>query len=226
MYEWSIIIILLLFFAWYVTIKNYPRLTNFYNDNKKILVTDDIDTLLSTCKNGDLLFFSGNTFGEKSIKLYSRSYVSHVCIIFLDKDIFSEKIIPYVWESDLGCNYKDGPRVMRLVDKLSRTKCERVCIWKKYLGPSIYTTAILNVIPKYVDMDIDIHMLYWLFSSCPNSFAYKMFKKDDMIFCSELVASTLIDLDILETKNIPSWFSPQKLLELDKKYGINRYVKF
>lgn len=227
-----IVIFILIIFWWYFSIIYCPTLVSISNHHHFELK----DKLLTQSKNGDLVFFSGNTFGESSIKYYTKSIVSHVALIFWDTDIFSNNLIPYIWESDLGQDYKDGPRIMRLIDKLDRYKGDKICIWKRYFGPPITTSAILSIVPKYVDMDINVNMIYWLYSSKPESATFKFFKPSDCIYCSELIASTFIDIGIFDTSHHPSYYTPQYFLDLSKYvnnnngleiyYGICRFIKF
>lgn len=215
MYIFVIIILLVC-----VTLIYYSRLSLDDYIGPKI----ERDILLSSCSNGDLVFFYGHSFGEKMIQNVTGSYINHVAMIFFDRDIFTENIIPYIWESDVGYNYRDGPRVMRLIDKLNRYK-QKFCIWKRYLGPPIYTDQLLNIIPRYINHGIDTEMLYWLFSNDPNSIGYKLTKKSNTMFCSELIAATLQDLEIINRDASPSSYSPQKLYNDINLYGMSRIVR-
>jgi hypothetical protein len=103
--------------------------------------------LLDEVENGDLLFFTGETYGEKAIRWYSGSNFSHICMVFRDNENGSS--VSFVWEADVGQRYKEGPRVMRLKEKLERWKGVKICALKKMIGKRPSTLDILKVVERY-----------------------------------------------------------------------------
>ena len=79
-------------------------------------VVDEAARVLAEADTGDLIFFSGTSFGERSIKLYSRSVWTHVGIVFRDPDGDSSSKL-FLAEADVGQRKKDGPRVILLSEK-------------------------------------------------------------------------------------------------------------
>jgi hypothetical protein len=180
--------------------------------------------LLNEANNGDLLFFAGDTYGEKTIRWYTRSYFNHVAIVFrdIDWDASPPTLIAFIAEADLGQGYKEGVRVMRLADKLKRWKGEKIGGFKRLMSvnrPS--TNDILLTIEKYLAYGMDRSMMCWLFSSYPQSIFYKYFKPEKSFFCSEFVATILCKLGIQKTKNADA-FTPEDFfsdsIELEKEY--------
>lgn len=182
----------------------------------------NVEDILNNSKNGDLLFLSGSTHGEKAIRWYHSSQWSHCSFIFRDVDENTGKDIAYIFESDLGQGSKDGPRVMRLKDKLDRWKGENIIAWKKYNG-DIKTYDILKIATFYHinNYDFDNKMYSWFFSSNPNSFFYKYVKDEKKVFCSELVADVLQKLGIISKDHTPSWYTPKDIFEYPFKYPKN-----
>ena len=41
-------------------------------------------------------------------------------MVFKDYDAESGELIPFIWECDMGQNYRDGARVMKLSEKLKK----------------------------------------------------------------------------------------------------------
>lgn len=211
MFVKTILFITIVFITWFVIIFCFsPKI-----GNKK---TINISELLNTVENGDLIYFSGNTFPEKAIKIYTGSPYSHVAFIFKDFNKKKNKLVPYIWEADVGGKHRGGPRIMKLKTKLnhpgkSREQIIMVKVLDKKFKPK--TQDILSIIPKYVDKKMDDNMTCWLFSNFPNSYLFKLTHDDTKIFCSELVANTLIDLKLIDNNEHPSSFSPKKLTNLN-----------
>jgi len=176
---------------------------------------------LENLGNGDLLFLSGGTFSEKVIKFYHKSFYSHVAFIFEDSrgvENPTKENTLFVWESDLGQNVKDGPRIMRLVDKLKRWKGDKIGMIRKYNGVRPTTIDIMNIAKLNLEKGMDASMISWFFSNYPDSYIFKFLKGDNM-FCTELVADTLQKLDIMESDRHPSSYTPNDLCRLVPKKG-------
>jgi hypothetical protein len=210
-----------------------PNLEKFILKSNPELVS--IENILENSKTGDLLFFAGYTFAERSIRRYHNSYYNHCCLIFRDLDEHG-KDIPYIFESDLGQGYREGPRVMKLVDKLARWKGMPYVCWRKYIPPNhdekLRPTGedVRNIAQNYIKYDFDKSMVGWLFSKYPDSRLYKYFKPPKSVFCSEMVALTLQKLGILPDDYIPGYFTPEdfagtSLTMIKGFYGSPRYFK-
>lgn len=186
------------------------------------LATLTKEEILNSVDNGDLLFLSGNTFAEKVIKFWHSSYYTHVAIIFKDergvKTPTRENTL-FVWESDVGQRTKDGPRIMKLVDKLDRWKGDKIGMIRKFHGIKPSTFDIVEIAKQYVDRGMDIDMISWFFSSFPESRIFKHLKSDKRMFCSELVAETLQNLGILKKDKHPASYTPQDFSVIIPKQG-------
>jgi hypothetical protein len=134
---------------------------------------------LDELNTGDLIFFSGKSMSESVIKLVTFYEFSHVGMIVKDDGE------TYIWEADIGQGRKEGPRLIKLLDKLEA--------WKKrgYLTmgvrkrlSSLGTSDIIPSIKEVFD---------WEMSFSPWIFSHEETSKGK-IFCSSLVAKTLNDI--------------------------------
>lgn len=166
----------------------------FFKESYHINIPENIDA--SHFDNGDIIFFSGSTSSEKTIKFYTGCPFSHVSLLFKEDDII------YVWEADMGQGYKSGPRVMKLEDKFSRWKGDRISALKKWLGKRPSTKEILEVIGRHVKKDMDPNMVSWMFPKFSH-----LLREKNQVFCSELLAMSLIELGMIEKCN-PTEVSP------------------
>ncbi len=175
------------------------------------MVTDKAQDFEDKVNNGDLLFFTGNTFGEKSIRWYHKSYWSHCSFVFRDIDKNTGLDTAFVLESDLGQHHRDGPRVTRLTDKLKNWKGLSIIAWRKYKGSPIKKDDILAIATDYYTQNytFDRSMYSWFFSNYPESSLYKKTKDPKAMFCSELIADVLQRLNVLDKQYISSWYTPE-----------------
>ena len=195
-----------------------PSIDKFVS-GKASLTWVSSEHLLHNATNGDVIFLSGNTYAEKSIRWHTSSCFSHMALIIREKDedlLEAEKetspdgLTAFVWEADIGQGYKKGPRVMRLRDKLKRWKGSKVGMWKRYVSfetPS--SKEILEQATKMVDRTMDNSMVSWFFADYPNSSLFNFFKGKGKVYCSELVAETLQNIGIMEKDHHPGWYSPE-----------------
>jgi len=197
---------LLLLVLYSVSQLNAPSLIKYIDNNKKILNWVDIERVFNNAGNGDLIFLSGNTKGEKTCKWCTNSIYSHVGILFREIHEKTGENILYIWDSDLGQKTKDGPRVMKLADKLKLYKGDRYLAWRK-LSNKPTTKDILKVINKYSNLKFDDNMVSWFFGNKQNTI-YDIVKDRNTVFCSELTAMTLQYLDILDKSKNAIWYSP------------------
>ncbi len=208
-----IFVLCLLFLSWFAIIFfTAPNIETYISKNNVSLT--QLDDLVNTADNGDLIFLAGDTFSERSIRRYHGSFYSHCCIIFRDKDESVEgkgEIVPYVFESDMGQGYRDGPRVMRLTDKLSRWKGLKYGLWKRYspLKDRPSSEDIRRVAQNFLKYNFDKSMVSWIFSGYPESALFLYFKPPKTLFCSELVALALQNLGIIEKDHSPTWYTPE-----------------
>lgn len=215
-WEYFALFIGIVLLIWFVSCRFLVKsLKEDYEKGKIVPTFDNIEDLLKNVENGDLIFLSGDTQGERAIRMAHNSYYSHVGFLFVDKRgaiDSTPKNTVFIWESDLGQGYRDGPRIMRLWDKLSRWKGCKIGMIRKYSSffhrPK--TEEILNVAKPILDANIgmDISMTSWFFSDYPESKIFK-FLKDDKVFCSGLVAFTLQKLGIMDYRKHPSWYTPE-----------------
>jgi len=160
--------------------------------------------VLKDVNNGDLIFLSGDTHGERLCRWFSGCIFSHVGLMFVD-DIDGEI---YVLDSDLGQNMKDGVRIQKLTDKLRKYKGMKIGAIKRVkINSSIPSSKFLELIEKYKNVDFDDKMLTWFFGDI--SFMRNLFENKKKMFCSEFVAECLEKLGILsESSKKPSYYGP------------------
>lgn len=191
---------------------------NLKNKNLKKINLEDFKKKLKT---GDLLFFSENHFNHNAIKFYTNSYFSHVAIVVkgtTEEEISQNKI--FLIEADTGGEYKSGTRILPLEKKLKNK--DNLTIIVGYLSiqdQNFSENLILEIFDKYHNLKMDNSMISWIVSGIP--FLHSKIKDPEKIFCSELIAKILIDLKILDSENLPTYYSPQKLIDVlvkNKKY--------
>jgi len=216
-----------------------PSLEAFIEKNNISLL--NIQDLLDNANNGDLIFMCGDTHFERSCRWITGSVYSHVGLLFREKDPLTNDDILYIFDADMGQSYREGPRVMKLYDKLKRYHGYPYIMWRKLecndeIGecniPS--TQQILDIVKHVKDYDFDNNMLTWFVSN--NNFIcrtlYSLVKNHNKIFCSELIAYTLQQLNILNNDKKPSWYSPATFskniiegLQTNYKYSKPIYYK-
>lgn len=241
-WELTVVFVGLIGFIWFLSCRYLaPSLEKAI---RKGVISEPVllgENLLSKVQNGDLLFFAGTSQGERVIRFFHNSYYSHVCMVFRDPngaiDETPENTI-FIWETDLGQNYKEGPRIMRLSEKLDRWKGSKIGMWLRYIPPDPLgldrplTSDILAIAQEYLDAEIemDINMLSWFFSSWPESFIFKLLK-NKKVFCSELVVDTLQRLGIVARVRHPSFYTPENFVRsevpvIKGNYALPVYFKF
>lgn len=165
--------------------------------NELLRVTPE-ETTLDT---GDLLFFSGGSFVEKSIQTYTHSPWNHVALVYKEGGVL------YLIESDVQPGYRKGPRLSRLDEKILDWNGTFLGV-RKRLTPVHNPRGLLDVAVKVMDYDFDSSMVSWLFESQ----VWKEFwKPPRSYFCSEYVAWVLMDSHTIPWLKHPSSFSPADL---------------
>lgn len=206
------------------------RIYNYHPTPPSLSLTGKVEDIISNMKTGDIILLSGTQFGEKSIQFYTNSYFSHVSLIVMeplgDHPENHPKLIPYVWEADLGQQHKEGPRVMKLMDKFERWKGNRIGCYRK-IKREIDKDSVLSLVNKYIHLNMDDSMLCWLFSERPNSYFFNLFKDKNKVFCSELVAMTLQDLGVIHKEHHPTYYTPEYFhSKLDETFEPPIYFEF
>ena len=205
----SIFIVIIYFLIYFDILNNLKK-----NKNIKKIIFEDFKKKLKT---GDLLFFSENHFNHNAIKFYTNSYFSHVAIIVkgtTEEEISQNKI--FLIEADTGGEYKSGTRILPLEKKINS---EKIIGFLSIKNLEIDGNLILEIFDKYHNLKMDNSMISWIVSGIP--FLHSKIKDPEKIFCSELIAKILIDLKILNSDKLPTYYSPQKLIDTlikNKKY--------
>lgn len=219
-----IIILIALFIVIIYTIIYFDLFHDLGKNHKNI----NLENFKKNLKTGDLLFFPGNHFNHRLIKFYSNSYFSHVAIVLkgtTKEEIKDNKI--FIIEADIGGDYKSGTRILPLEKKLKKEKIVGLLPtriinsgnFSEIERSDLLAKQLLELFDKYQHLTFDNSMISWVVADIP--FLYQKVKDNDKIFCSELIAKMLIDLKILDSNKLPSYYSPQKLIDVlvkNKKY--------
>jgi len=233
----TIILVVIAIIILLITCSNVPDLDDYISscEGKNILKYVNLDDFLKECDNGDIILMCGNTRGERSCRWVTNCRFSHVAIIFRETNENNESI-PFVWESDLGGGSKDGPRIMRLDDKLRNYHGYKNLSWRKLKctetnkmsGKKPTTQDIMEIVREMQDYKFDIRMIKWFTSSGLLKSFHHLFYDETKKFCSELVAETFQKLGIfhnsLDLSSKPAcWYSPKnfddlKVVGLQKDY--------
>ena len=173
-----------------------PDIERYISDNSNHITHISLGDVIKEVDNGDIIFFTGTTFGEKSCKWFIGSIFSHIGFLFREKHPTTQEDIVYIFECDLGQVSKEGVRIMSLKDKLSRYPGLRIGAIKKLIvaegneRPKLYD--ILGLVKKYENIKFDHKIITWWVSNYPK--IYNIFKNPETMFCSELVAGVYQDL--------------------------------
>jgi len=252
-YEWIILIVLIVSCILYLVIQTRaPNLENYIKNNSSVLrcsyLTVDLNrkqpgfsdvSFLEEVGNGDLIFFCGDTPGERTCRWCTGTMFSHVGMLFKERHPESGKELIYVWESDLGQKTKDGPRVIKLVDKLEKYHGQLHFMWRKLKKNNPPTDNIMKVVQKYKNYEFDNKMLSWWVSYPILGFLHDFVKDEKKIFCSELIALTMQSehINMLSVEKDQSYlassYSPKEFtlasikgMKNDFSYGIQNFVDF
>ncbi len=191
--EWLFLVFIILSLFWYMVIQvSYPRVKR--SEDLKSLDESSLD-------NGDLLFITGNTRGERTCRWFTNSEFCHVSMIFRQEGIV------YTIDCDIGGHHhKDGVRVTTLRDKLSRKGLEDVICVRRLRTFGVQRPSseqIMRVYEKYQHIDFDENMMSWFWSS---------FKKKDKMFCSEFMSVLLEELGVSSPTKPHNSHSPSSFM--------------
>ena len=189
---------------------------DYFSNSLSAKFWDDVDT-------GDLIFFSGTSFGERSVKFYSSSVWTHVGIVFRDLPKSDSESKIYFAEADVGQRKRDGPRVILLSEKIQafkkRVGSGSIVGWRKFSKGEISPLSIMCFVEGNLQKTMDANMIRWIFAWWPNFGIHAGSAKE--VFCTEFVADLLITQGILGSEKIPAWYSPGKLSNI----GLPGYEK-
>ena len=239
-YEWAILITIVTITVSYVVIQmracHSYNLKSYIAKNKDTLKWSSLENVLECVDNGDLIFMAGDTRGERICRWCTGSMFSHVGMLFREKNSNDEDVV-YIWEADLGQSTKDGPRVIKLTDKLNKYKGFRYFAYRSLnIIPGCSTKRpkledILSIINEYGTYDFDDTMMKWWVSE-KFKFLLPLFKDTNKVFCSELIALTMQRLGMIDDNKIPEWYSPESFvsyvsgLKFQYNYSPMTYVEF
>ncbi len=178
---------------------------NNNNSSKKGWITIHKREFLCYAKTGDLLLFSGDSFGSKFTSLFTESPWTHVAFVVKmpnngEVALFEsvknpDGIFDIISKERESC----GVRLIHANKKLENYK-GAMCVWKKYDGHPIHADAINRTIEKYHGRPYESSISEMVRSSFFCLLQNKI-EANDNIFCSELVALVMKDLGIIKRAN-------------------------
>ena len=208
-----IFVLLILYLV--ISILSIPTLQQYVKTHRDNILWTSCAKVFSDADNGDIILWSSNT---KLIQYASDAPFTHVNMVFRDYEKGrSGKRCLYCWEADLGQNYRSGPRIIRLKDKLEGYKGVPIMGWKPLVkGGRPTSRQLLETAFPYLDYTMDVNTLRWLISRLleatpcgggkfQNFLNSKIFKQ---ITCSELIAETLNQVGILNLDPPASQYTP------------------
>lgn len=229
-----LIVVLLMYFT-------APRLMNYVDNYRNTLQWITVPKLMDQVSTGDVILMEGDSYGERVMKWCTRSIFSHVALVIrvkkYEESSPDQEEIVYLWESDLGQKKKAGPRLIPLKEKLKLYKGSKIAAWRPLKSTSSAKKPspedFISIVKKYLEYDMDHRVLTWWFAGWWN-WAYSLFKTDNKMFCSELVASTLQEIGILKKDRQPAWYcpgdwakqTPRLALENGYSYGPIQFFDF
>lgn len=177
-----------------------PHYSLMSSGHKRYSLSD----VLAYAQTGDLIFLSGKTFGEKCIKWALDSDFSHLALVVRTDDNL------YLYEADIGQRWRTGVRLIDFKKKLERYKGWKVGVWQRLYGNPIDVQILQKSIESNISKKIDTNTFTYWTSRFPS--IAKALKKDDTVYCTELVASTLQDVGVMKKDKTPYSFDPEMFL--------------
>ena len=222
-----ILCIILPIFLWISHVVIFtPHIPNIM---KKTAITFNKSNLYGKLQTGDLLFFSGTHILERGIRYLQNGPYSHVCLV-----VNNDRGLPYILELD---NHPKkeliGVHLIPLLEKMVLTKGKRnnnnkfYVEWHaSFLSERPTFSAVKSWMEKFRNYDRDLAFFSWLSSDIPSLLKY--IRKNDSIFCSELIVKFLTDNGYVSPMHHSAWYSPEHLRHMDglirknDVYWINR----
>ena len=213
-----------------ISILSIPSLQQYVVTHRDNILWTSNAKVFSQANNGDIILWSSN---RKIIQYASDGPFTHVNMIFRDYegDEKGNQCL-YCWEVDVGQGH---PYVIRLKDKMKNYKGVSIMGWKPLVkGTRPTSPQLLKIASSYLDYTTNrITLIRWLISrvlaatpckggKVQNLLKSKIFKQ---VFCSELIAETLqqveiLDLDLPASQYMPcDWLYNNLSLKSQNKYG-------
>lgn len=200
---------------------------------------------LNDFDNGDLVFLSGDSYGEKTVRFFTGSPWSHVAMVIKEYEKIEglgdeTKFLPkiYLYECDLGSKVHEGVRLISLERKLNRKELNNVMALRKINKP-LDKDTLLDLYEKNKDIGFDHKMAPWIWwkfgfhgekDSQKKEQVNSQKKEKDSLFCSEMIIKTMIELDILPKNAKPYTYTPEDLfstkLMTNLKYSYSDPIYF
>lgn len=170
-------------------------------------------TMCGDVRNGDLIFLSGTTGGEKTCRWLTGSPFSHVGIVFREYHQTKGKDVCYVLECDIGSHHSDGIRIIKLKDKLKRRDQNDIVGYRRLSGSRLLRSDnFVGVFEKYRDkFSFDTNMSAWMWGSSTKVSCNTYHLKRKKMFCSEFACFALEALGICTFNNAYYSYSPHDL---------------
>ena len=148
-----------------------PNIERYVSENKTSVEYSTLDNVIDEIENGDIVFLSGDTLGEKTCRWFTGCIFSHVGFLFREVHPVTQEDIVYVFECDLGQNTKDGVRIMPLRDKLNRYNGFKIGALKKLVAAGnnerpVYDD-IMKIVGKYMPVEFDNKIITWWVTNQP-----------------------------------------------------------
>ena len=175
-----------------------PKMTKATKEGLALLARIRVKSLVDdrSVKTGDLLFFRGLSWVEKTIQSYTTCRYNHVAMVVVDRGT------RFLWEADVGENYRQGPRLIPLELKLSKWRGTGEVALRPIIE-ELPIGQVLDIAKGKLDKAFDKSMLRWLLEWWP--------REEECYFCSELIAETLVGVGLLEKGKRTSSYSPKDL---------------
>ena len=169
----------------------------------------------STLKTGDLVFFMSNDLTSRIIRFWSGENISHCSMVVRKGD----QIL--FWEADTSVGfdyvrrkeYEDGGP--HLSDEKYKLKdyagCYGMIVRTKKRFPTYDT--LIKYFKKYENYKFEPIMLRWYSAQVKRTL---FFKRNNRIFCTELIAKTLQDTNIISQNYPPHFYTFADLYNLDE----------
>ncbi len=177
-------------------------------------------------KTGDLIMFHGVELSSKIIEIIEWSFWSHVGMVILPEDIGLSGKEPLIWEATAS-----GDGIVDVIDNRPKESGVMLISLAERIGVDVSKQYDTHFKIKYINRSLTKDELVKLkeFIDCAHDKTFpddsellkfyiegRTFNKPmpgNMAFCSQLIAETLMALDLLSTKYVSNGYCPNDFNE-------------
>lgn len=154
-------------------------------------------------RTGDLLFMPCADSSHDVIKALSNTSLSHCGMVIVPPEDRYGKMEPLLWECDVGQRYRDGPRVVPLMEKLEHYDLgkQQLMVFLPIRNEIEFDPLIEYILKAMKDLEFDHSLI---------SYILPFLFPSNKVYCSTLLARTLNTMGVERLRE--NMLSPGDLL--------------